>query len=103
MPLLQSKIDIVITAKNEAFKLQICCRELLKKVPINNLIIVVGESKDNTRALHYGPDIFKRGFGGKRVELGRYQKVFHFTSRSLWNKFIIPIEDIYRYRRSIRR
>ena len=48
MPLLQPKIDIVITAKNEAFKLQTCCRELVKKVPINNLIIVVGESKDNT-------------------------------------------------------
>lgn len=47
-PLSQSKIDAVVAVKNEAFKLQICCRELLKKVPINNLIIVVGESKDNT-------------------------------------------------------
>jgi glycosyltransferase involved in cell wall biosynthesis len=42
------KIDVVIVVKNEASKLQICCRELLKKVPINNIIIVVGESKDNT-------------------------------------------------------
>jgi glycosyltransferase involved in cell wall biosynthesis len=48
MPLSQPKIDVVIAVQNEAFKLQTCCRELLKKVPINNLIIVVGESKDNT-------------------------------------------------------
>jgi glycosyltransferase involved in cell wall biosynthesis len=42
------KIDVVIAVKNEASKLNICCTELLKRVPINNLIIVVGRSKDNT-------------------------------------------------------
>jgi len=42
------KIDVVIVVKNEAFKLQMCCKELLKRVPLNNLIIIVGKSKDNT-------------------------------------------------------
>jgi glycosyltransferase involved in cell wall biosynthesis len=42
------KIDVVIAVKNDASKLNTCCTELMKKVPINNLIIVVGRSKDNT-------------------------------------------------------
>lgn len=42
--------------------------------------------------LNYGPDIWKRGFGGKRVELGRQQKIFHSTFRGLWNRLVIPIE-----------
>ena len=42
------KIDAVIAVKNESSKLHACCMELFKKVPINNLIIVVGKSRDNT-------------------------------------------------------
>jgi len=42
------KIDAVIAVKNEAFKLGYCCKELRKKVPISNLIIVVGKSEDKT-------------------------------------------------------
>ncbi|MCJ7635147.1 glycosyltransferase family 2 protein [Candidatus Bathyarchaeota archaeon] len=42
------RIDVVIPVKNEAFKLQCCCKHIRKYLPVNNLIIVVSPSKDNT-------------------------------------------------------
>lgn len=48
---------------------------------------------------HYGPDRFKTQFGGKRVPLGRYKKIFHPTFWSLRYKFVIPVYDLYRHRK----
>lgn len=42
------KVDVVIPVKDEAFKLGFCCKSVLKHIPVNNLIIVVSPSKDDT-------------------------------------------------------
>jgi glycosyltransferase involved in cell wall biosynthesis len=42
------EIDVVIPVRNEALKLKVCCEALLRHIPVRSLIIVVGESKDES-------------------------------------------------------
>lgn len=41
-------IDVVILAKNSEKTLEYCCKAVLTRIPVNNLIIVVGKSVDKT-------------------------------------------------------
>jgi glycosyltransferase involved in cell wall biosynthesis len=65
------KFDVVVTAKNAAKTLGLCCRALRNRVCLNNLIIVVGKSRDSTMeiAKKYGDIVVNdqsRGIGWAR-------------------------------------
>jgi glycosyltransferase involved in cell wall biosynthesis len=80
---MSSKVDVVIPVRNEFTKLEFCCKSALRRIPINNLIIVVSPSKDRTLqvAKKYGNIVFMddnqgvghaRSLGLEKVETEYY-------------------------------
>ncbi|MGQ9507717.1 MAG: glycosyltransferase [Candidatus Bathycorpusculaceae bacterium] len=66
------KVDVVVCAKNQAVCLERVLKQIIRYVPFENLIVVYGTSKDNTREIaeKYATKVFwdeDKGLGAARA------------------------------------